>query len=116
MNIQTIFRTPRYLEKVDYEWFNLEIPLTFPGNNQHQTKTGMKFSLKDRDVVYDWFNVYIRVEFTFEALANGTNAVAETESAPINSSFPLITNMLERSAGKKLYEANDVHKVIFIKN
>lgn len=80
-----MFRLPRSLEKVDYEWFNLETPLTFPASNQHLTKTEMKFSVNDRNLVRDWFNAYsyFLVEYTFEALANGANVAAQ--SALINS-------------------------------
>lgn len=88
MNIPKMFRLPRSLEKVDYESFNLETPLMFPSGNQHLTKTEMKFSVKDRDRVHDWFNAYFLVEYTFEALANGANVAAQ--SALINSAFSLI--------------------------
>lgn len=81
-------RLPRSLEKEDYEWFNLETPLTFPASNQHLTKTEMKFSVNDRNLVRDWFNAYFLVEYSFEALANGANVAAQ--SALINSAFSLI--------------------------
>ena len=32
-----------------------------PGNNQQQTKTVMKFYVKDKDVIYDWYNAYFCV-------------------------------------------------------
>ena len=111
-----MFRTPRFLEKVNYIQVNLDTPLTFLGNNQHQTKSGKKFFVKDRDNVYDWYNAYIRVNFTFEALADGANVAGDTRSAPINSAFSLIKNMTVKSAGKTVYEADTIHKVIFIKN
>ena len=33
-----MFRAPRYFEKTDYIQSNLDTPLTFPGNGQHQQK------------------------------------------------------------------------------
>jgi len=74
-----------------------------PGNNQAQTKSGYKFTLIDRDNFYDWYKAYFRVDFKFEAKANGANIDANTESAPINGSFSLIKNLTLKSAGKKLY-------------
>ena len=65
---------------------------------------------------YDWYNAYFRVDFKLEAKANGANIGADTKSAPINGSFSLIQNLQLSSAGKKLYEANNIHKGIFIKN
>jgi len=49
-------------------------------------------------------------------VANRANIGADTESAPINGSFSLIKSFNLKSAGKTLYEGNDIHKVIFIKN
>ena len=70
----------------------------------------------DRDNFYDWYNAYFRVDYKFEATANGSNVVADTESAPINGSFSLIKSLRVNSSGKELYYANNIHKFIFIKN
>ena len=111
-----MFKTPRFLEKVNYIQVNLDTPLTFQGNDQNQIKSGKKFFVKDRDNVYDWYNAYFRVTFTFQAIADGANVAGDTRSAPINSAFSLIKTMTVKSAGKPVYEADSIHKVIFIKN
>jgi len=38
-----MFRTPRFVEKENYIQVNLDTPLTFPANGQHQPKSGKKF-------------------------------------------------------------------------
>jgi len=111
-----MFRTPPYLEKTAYVQVNLDTPLTFPGNNQKQKTSGYKFTSTDRDNFYDWYNAYFRVDFKFEAVANGARIDADTESAPINGSFSLIKKLKLKSAGNNLYEADNIHKGIFIKN
>jgi len=111
-----MFRSQPYLEKSEYVQVNLDSPLTYPGNNQTQKKSGYAFAVKDRDNFYDWYNAYFRVDFKFEAVANGANIGADTHSAPINGSFSLIKRLNLKSAGKNLYEGTDIHKVIFIKN
>jgi len=73
-----MFRTPRYLEKTEYIRFNLETPLKFPANGQHQEKDNLKFSVMDRSVVYVWYNAYLRADFKFEVLADGANVDADT--------------------------------------
>ena len=98
-----MFRTQPYLEKTTYVQVNLDTPLTFPGNGQTQNKSGHKFTVRDRNNFYDWYNAYFRVDFN-------------TESAPINGSFSLIKSLNLKSAGKTLYEGTDIHEVIFIKN
>jgi len=95
---------------------NLDTPLTYPGNNQTQNKSGYKFTVRDQDNFYDWYNAYFHVDFKFEAVANGANIGADTPSAPINGSFSLIKSLNLKSARITLYEANEIHKVIFIKN
>ena len=111
-----MFRSQPYLENTKYVQINLDTPLTFPANNQFQSKKSYKFSVRDRDNFYDWYNAYFRVDFNFEAKANGANIDADTESAPINGSFSLIKSLKLKSPGKNLYEANNIHKGIFIKN
>ena len=74
-----MFRTPPYLEKTAYVQVNLDTPLTFPGNNQKQKTSGYKFTSTDRDNFYDWYNAYFRVDFKFEAVANGARIDADTE-------------------------------------
>ena len=98
-----MFRFPPYIEKTTYVQVNLDTPLTFPGNGQTPNKTGYRFASKDRDNFYDWYNAYFRVDFKFQAVANGANIDADTESAPINGSFSLIKDLKLRSAGKNLY-------------
>ena len=87
------------LEKTAYVQVNLDTPLTYPGNNQMQNKSGHKFTVRDRDNFCDWYNAYFRVDFKFEAVANGANIDADTESGPINGSFSLIKSLNLKSAG-----------------
>jgi len=110
-----MFRSQPYLENTSYAQVNLDTPLTLPANNQFQTKTGYKFTVRDRDNFYDWYKAYLRVDFKFEVKANGANIGADTETAPINGSFSLIRSLKVSSAGKKLYEADNIHKGNFIK-
>ena len=110
-----MFGTPRYVEKTEYIQFNLDTPLTFSGNGQHQVKTGLRFSLRDRSNVYDWYNGYLRANFKFQALADGANVDADTRSAPINSAFSLIKSMAVKSAGKTVYNAVTSTKSFLLK-
>ena len=113
---EKMIRTQPYLEKTEYVQVNLDTPFTFPGNNQMQNNSGHKFTVRDRDNFYDWYNAYFCVDFKSETVAYRGNVAADTASAPINGSFSLIKSLNLKSVGKTLYEANDIHKVIFIKN
>ena len=111
-----MFRSQPYLENTIYDQIRLDTPIELPQNNQFQAKRGYKFTIKDRNNFYDWYNAYFRVNYKFEAKADGANIDADTQSAPINGSFSLIRSLKLSSAGKKLYEADGIHKGIFIKN
>ena len=52
--------------------------------------------------VLDWYNAYFRVDFTFNAVANGTVVDADTVSTPVNGSFFLLEKFKVESAGKTL--------------
>ncbi|KAL9954269.1 hypothetical protein ACROYT_G041784 [Oculina patagonica] len=96
--------------------FGLDKPIVRPANTQLQVKNGYKFSVTDRENWFDWYNAYIRADFTFEVTADGTAVAANTAAAPINGSFSLINKLVVKSAGKPLYNVDNVHKLIFIKN
>ena len=111
-----MFRSKPYLENTSYVQIRLDTPIELPQNNHFPKKNGYKFTLTDRNNFYDWYNAYFRVDFKFEAKADGANIASDTQSAPINGSFSLINNLKINSAGKNLYEVNNIHKGIFIKN
>ena len=110
-----MFRVQPYLESEKYVKFNLTTPILLPANGDNQEKEGYIFKVMDRDNYYDWHNAFFRVDYKFEATANGGNVVADTESAPINGSFSLIKSLRINSSGKELYYANNIQKFIFIK-
>ena len=111
-----MFRGERHLEKTEYVQVNLNKALTIPGNGQRQTKTNHKFTFTDRDNWFDWYNAYFRVDFTFEATADGAAVAGDARSAPINGSFSLINKLVVKSSGKNIYNADNIHKLVFIKN
>ena len=111
-----MFRSQPYLENTSYVQIKLDNQIKFPQNNQSQEKTNYKFFIRDRDVFYDWYNAYFRINYKFQAKADGANIGADTQSAPINGSFSLIKRLKLSSVGKIIYEANNIHKGIFIKN
>ena len=111
-----MFRSQPYLENVSYIPITLNNPIEIPGNNQLQRKNNYEFLSRDRNIFYDWYNAYFYINYKFQATADGARIGADTQSAPINGSFSLIKRLTVSSAGKKMYEANNIHKGIFIKN
>ena len=104
------------MEKTEFVRIGLDKSITIPGNNQHQAKTGYKFTVTDRDNWFDWYNAFFRVDFTFEATADGAAVAGDVRSAPINGSFSLINKLVVKSSGKPIYNVDGIHKLVFIKN
>ena len=47
---------------------------------------------------------------------DGAAVAANTHSAPVNGSFSLINKLVVKSSGKPIYNVDNIHKLIFIKN
>ena len=111
-----MFRNPELLEKTNIARYDLSTPLTFPGNNQKQDKTGWKILCNSRNQWFDWYNAYFRVNYTLEATPNGAGLTADTESSTLNGSASLINKLVVKSAAKTLYNIDNAHKAVFVKN
>ena len=111
-----MFRNPDLLEKTNMARYDLSTPLTLPGNGQKQDKTARKIFCNSRNQWFDWYNAYFRVNYTLEATANGAAIAGDTQSSTLNGSASLINKLVVKSAGKTLYNIDNAHKAVFVKN
>ena len=109
------FRSREYLQRSELVRYQLDDVIRSPGNNQHQVKNGYKFTINDRSSFYDWYNAYFEVQFRVQKLADGTNYGAD-RIAVINGSHSLIKHLMIKSAGKIVYDTDNLHNVTFVKN
>ena len=109
------FRSSEYLQRNELVRYQLDDVIRSPGNNQHQVKNGYKFTINDRSSFYDWYNAYFEVQFRVQKLADGTNYGAD-RIAVINGSHSLIKHLMIKSAGKIVYDTDNLHNVTFVKN
>ena len=109
------FRTTEYLQRNELVRFQLEDVIRTPANGQHQAKNGYKFKINDRSAIYDWYNAYFEVQFRVQKLADGTGYGGDRITV-INGAHSLIYHMMIKSAGKIVYDTNNLHKVTFVKN
>ena len=110
------FRSSEYLQRNELVRYQLDDVLRLPGNNQHQTKNGYKFTINDRSSFYDWYNAYFEVEFQLQKIADGTGYGGADRITVINGSHSLIKHLMIKSAGKIVYDTDNLHNVTFIKN
>ena len=110
------FRTSEYLQRYELVRYQLDDVIRMPANGQHQQKTGYKFTINDRSSYYDWYNAYFEVQFQLQKLADGARYVVADRIAVINGAHSLISHIMIKSAGKIVYDTNNLHKVTFVKN
>ena len=114
--ISKAFRSSDYLQGNVLVRYQLDDVIRSPGNNQHQIKNGCKFTINDRSSFYDWYNAYFEVQFQFQKLAEGAEYVAADRITVINGAHSLIKHLMIKSAGKLVYDTDNLHNVTFTKN
>ena len=77
---------------------------------------GYKFTINDRSAFYDWYNGYLEVQFQLQKTADAAGYAAADRITTINGSHSLIKHLTIRSAGKIIYDTDNLHKVCFVKN
>ena len=110
------FRTSEYLQRNELVRYQVDNVILIPGAAQNQQKNGYKFTINDRASIYDWYNAYFEVQFQLQVLADGTGVPDATRATVINGAHSLINHLTIKSAGKIVYDTNNLHKVTFVKN
>ena len=110
------FRSSKYLQRNELVRYQLDDVIRLPGNAQHQTKNGYKFTINDRSSFYDWYNAYFEVQFQLQTLAAGQSYADASRITVINNSHSLIKHLMIKSAGKIVYDTDNLHNVTFVKN
>ena len=109
------FRSPEYVERNALIRYQLRDNIRAPANAQEQLKKTYKFVINDRSNFYDWYNAFFEVQFKLDLKATG-GAIANTRTTFINGSHSLIKHMVVKSAGKIIYDTDNLHLVTFAKN
>ena len=109
------FKTSEFLQRNELVRFQLDDVIRTPANGQHQAKNEYKFTINYRSSFYDWYNTYFEVQFQVQKLADGT-AYGGDRVTVINGSHSSISHMMIKSAGKIVYDTDNLHKVTLVKN
>ena len=75
-------------------------------------KTGYKFTINDRTSFFDWYNGYFEVRFQLQKLADGAGYAAADRITVTNGSHSLIKHLMIKSAGKIVYDTDNLHNVV----
>ena len=105
------FRTPENLQRYEFVRFHLDNVIEQPANNQSQKKTGYRFTINDRSTFFDFFNGYFEVTKELQKRAAGSRYAPENRITMINGSHSLIRHMVIKSAGKIVYESDNLHRI-----
>ena len=114
-NIIMAFRSPENVQRNELVRFELVSSIRAPANAAQQQKNGYKFTINDRGTFFDWFNAFFEVRFKLDLKANGGDN-ADTRTTIINGAHSLIKHMVIKSAGKIIYDTDNLHLVTFAKN
>ena len=110
------FRSSEYLQRNELVRYQPDDVIRLPGDNQHQVKNGYKFTINDRSSFYDWYNAYFEVQLQLQVLADGNGYADADRITVINGSHSFIKHLMIKSAGKIVYDTDNLHNVTFIKN
>ena len=110
------FRSSDNIQRMELTRFQLDDVIRLPGPAQHQVKTGYKFSVNDRSSFFDWYNGFLEVRFKLQKLADGTGYGGADRITLVNGSHSLISHLMVKSAGKIIYDSDNIHRVTNVKN
>ena len=110
------FRSSEYLQRNELVRYQLDDVIRSPGDTQHQVKNGYKFTINDRSSFYYWYNAYFEVQFKLQNLADGNAHDDGDRVTVINNSHSLIKHLMIKSAGKIVYDTDNLHNITFVKN
>ena len=96
--------------------FSLDNIIEQPVNNTYQKKTGYKFTITDRSTLFDYFNGYFEVSKELQKKADGAGFAAADRISIINGAHSLIKHMVIKSAGKIVYDSDNIHRTVNVKN
>jgi len=110
------FRVSNKLQRYEMVRFSPENVIEQPGNNNLQKKTGYKFTITDRSSFFDYFNGYFEVTKELQKRADGSGYAAADRITIINGSHSLVKHMVIKSAGKIVYDSDNIHRIANVKN
>ena len=86
------------------------------GDNEHEVKNGYKFTINDRSSFYDWYNAYFEAQFQLQKIADGVGYAAADRITVMNGAHSLVKHLMIKSAGKIVYDTDNLHNITFAKN
>ena len=81
------FRRPEFIERYEYNYYDLETPLNaVVENNARQTKDNYRFEVDNSSEAnpIDWYNAYLEVDFKLVTLADSTVGITAGTGADTN--------------------------------
>ena len=112
------YRDPKYLERYEDVYFQLETALDNPGNGLHQRKTGHTFVVDNSGETnpFDWYHARFNGNFKLQLPANGGNVAANVQSGIVNSASSLIKKLNVKMSSVDVYDCQDANQATNIKN
>ena len=112
------FRNPKYVERYEDVYYELDTALALPGNNAHQKKVGHRFMFDStgESNPFDWYHARLNIDFKLQLLANGGNVGDAVQTGMVNSAYSLIKKLNVKMKGVDVYDCDNANHAINIKN
>lgn len=111
-------RSSDYCRRYEFVSYDLQTPITLPGNNQSQKKDGYRFIVDSSsdDSVLDWFNSYIEMTFKVSKAADNTNFVAADNVATVNGAHSFIQQLRVKFNSLNVLDSPNINHCVNVKN
>lgn len=90
--------------------------IRLPVDGQAQIKNGYKFTINDRSNFCDWYKAYFEVQFQLLNKADGEGYANADRATVVNGGHSLIKHLTIKSAGKIVYDTDNLHNLTFVKH
>ena len=112
------FRNPKYVERYEDVYYELDTALALPGNNAHQKKVGHRFMFDStgESNPFDWYHARLNIDFKLQLLADGGNVGNAVQTGMVNSAYSLIKKLNVKMKGVDVYDCDNANHAINIKN
>lgn len=111
------FRSPENVDRYEVLYFNLQIPIVIPEDDEYQTKTGYRFVADNTGEVspFDWWNAKFIIDFKLQK-KDGANVAANDQNGIVNDASSMIKNLKFSANGTTIYDTKRVNFATNIKH
>ena len=113
-----MLRSSEFCKRYEYVSYDLQTPITAPGNNQFQKKDGYRFIVDSSgdDSVMDWYNSYLEISFHISKKDDNADFVAADKVATVNGAHSFIRQVRVKFNGINVLDTPNINQAVNVKD